>query len=168
MAKLERWAWSGLIALAICDDSDKTGKAPALTVADLGRPRLATNYVGVTTNATWTTINNGGYINIQQTPLYILRSGYFYSSSLDGAGVYGILWSSTASSSTRGYDLNFSSSYVYSAYSNVRYYGFPVRCKFDKAYKYFVALRSRQIKIIALGRTAVQKTHVNFRCSRGL
>ena len=88
---------------------------------------IATNYVGASTNATWSPDNTNGYLNIQKDPLYMLRSGYFYSSSLLNAGANGVLWSSTASSSTNGYHLDWNSSNVYPAYPDYRAYGFPVR-----------------------------------------
>ncbi len=94
---------------------------------------IATNYVGTDINATWSPDNSNGYLNIQKDPLYILRSGYFHSSSLYGASVNGVLWSSTASSSTYGYYMDFGSSVVRPARSNYRYIGFPVRCKFAKS-----------------------------------
>ena len=106
---------------------------------------IATNYVGASTNATWSPDNTNGYLNIQKDPLYILRSGYFYSSSLVVAGVNGYLRSSTASGSANDYRLYFDSSNVHPAYSNNRGPGIPVRCKSSRT----KTLQQKNYKIIA-------------------
>ena len=56
-----------------------------------------------------------------------LLAGY-YNGGFSFGGSRGYYWSSSSGSSTGAYNLYFTSSYVYSANSNYRRYGFPVRC----------------------------------------
>lgn len=63
--------------------------------------------------------------------LGFVRAGYVLSGSLNNAGNYGYYWSSTVESSSGARYLNFSSTYVNPANSNVRYSGFSVRCVKD-------------------------------------
>ena len=86
---------------------------------------IAVNYVGGGLNATWTA---DGYSNIQETPLFISRSGYFRGGSFEAQASDGALWSGTAYSGTRAYRLYYDSSNVYPAYDTYRQPGFPVRC----------------------------------------
>ena len=62
------------------------------------------------------------------TPNFLL-AGYYIDSSFSGGDSYGLYWSATSRfGSTHAYDLNFYSSYVYSAGIDFRRYGFAVRC----------------------------------------
>ena len=60
-------------------------------------------------------------------PYYLLRGGALLDSSLDGAGSYGIYWSSTPYGSSGACDLGFRSGVVDTSY-DVRYFGLSVRC----------------------------------------
>ena len=66
---------------------------------------------------------------IVQAPLMFVRGGYVYpGSNLYGAGNDGDYWSSVGRSSSRAYYLLFYSGYVDPSGSDLRYYGFSVRC----------------------------------------
>ena len=85
------------------------------------------NYVDSGT-ATW---SDNGYDNIQDIPLYIIRSGHFgylRVGVLSGQGTNGLLWSSTSTSTGGGYNLNYWDTIVQVVQRNDRVFGFPVRC----------------------------------------
>ena len=86
---------------------------------------IAVNYVGVATNATWTT---SGYNIMQNDPLYIPRSGHLYDGSFNSQVSDGRLWSGTTSSGTIAYFLDYGSSFVRPARNFNRQIGLPVRC----------------------------------------
>ena len=83
---------------------------------------------GGLTNAYSIGNNSAGATALTKSPLYFIPAGYVLSGSLNYAGNYGYYWSSTASSSTNAYNLDFGSSYVYPSSSDGRYYGQSVRC----------------------------------------
>ena len=89
---------------------------------------VATSYVGVGTNAVYTTDSYNGLNLIRSTPLYFVRSGYVHDGSLYNSGASGAGWSSTVNSGTLGYSLSFGPSYVDPALDGNKYLGFPVRC----------------------------------------
>jgi hypothetical protein len=78
-----------------------------------------------------TTIN--GYLGrrftskINGNSIFMPFAGYVSGTGLDGRGSIGLYWSSSLSSQTYGYDLNFHSGGVYPAGNNNRFYGFSVR-----------------------------------------
>ena len=72
--------------------------------------------------------NYQGLNAIRKAPLYFVRSGHVTGGMLGSAGVASIVWSSTVSGATSGYNLSFDSSRINPADSDIRYYGFPVRC----------------------------------------
>ena len=75
-----------------------------------------------------TLIDNGlSGSNFMNAPYYLLRGGYLYDSSLDGAGSAGFYWSSTPYGSSSAYVLGFDSGGV-DAYGARRYGGRSVRC----------------------------------------
>ena len=73
-----------------------------------------------------------GYSNIQKSPLYISRGGFFYGATnggdFGGLASQGDLWSNTTVSGTHAYYLEYRSVFISSALNYDRYYGFPVRC----------------------------------------
>ena len=73
----------------------------------------------------WST---NGYSNIQKSPLYIPRSGFFRGGSFDYQASGGYLWSGTTISDTNAYILDYFSSNVTPARNSNRQNGFPVRC----------------------------------------
>ena len=87
---------------------------------------IATNYVSAgSNNAVWKT---NGYYNIQASPLYIVRSGYFYNSRFGDGSASGLFWSSTSKDGNNAYAISYSSGGIYPAYIFARYGGFAVRC----------------------------------------
>jgi len=72
--------------------------------------------------------NADGSNKIRSAPYNFPYAGDIYNGSLYYVGSYGLYWSRTAVSSTLAYLLDFSSSAVYPAYSDGRYYGFSIRC----------------------------------------
>ena len=64
---------------------------------------------------------------INGNSIFFPASGYRYGTGLYNRGSYGLYWSSSLSSQTVGYSLNFNSEGVYPAYSNNRFNGFSVR-----------------------------------------
>ena len=77
------------------------------------------------TNVNW---GSNGFNNIGLAPLYFVRSGYLYGSTLNYFGTIGYYWSSTVSSSSNAYRLDYSSGGLYPAYQGSRYFGWSVRC----------------------------------------
>jgi uncharacterized protein (TIGR02145 family) len=74
-------------------------------------------------------ISNGGTYTVDGSSSKFPASGYRNTDgTLLSVGQYGIYWSSSAYSSTYGYYLTFSSSYVSPAHYSYRQYGFTVRC----------------------------------------
>ena len=65
---------------------------------------------------------------LMAAPLYFMRSGDVYGTSISSFGNYGFYWSSTVGSTTTAYRLVFYSGYVSPASSSNRYVGFSVRC----------------------------------------
>ena len=70
----------------------------------------------------------GGFNKLRSNPYYFVRSGNIYGGTLYYSGVNGFYWSSTVSSSTSAYYLNFNGTDIYPARSYYRYYGWSVRC----------------------------------------
>ena len=70
----------------------------------------------------------GGFTNIGLAPLFFVRSGLVYGTTLDGFGSGGLYWSSTVSSAGYGYYLVYNSSELYPASRNDRSFGGSVRC----------------------------------------
>ena len=64
---------------------------------------------------------------INGNSIFFPASGSYNGTSLNGRGSYGLYWSSSYSSATSAYDLNFYSSNVYPAYGSNRRYGFTAR-----------------------------------------
>ena len=60
-------------------------------------------------------------------PFRGVYAGTYYYSSFTNGGSYGYYWSSTANYASHAYYLDFGSSYA-DAYSNIKNYGFSVRC----------------------------------------
>ena len=83
---------------------------------------------GVTSSLTATSYVPGGFNTLRATPLFFVRGGYVYGGSLYNLASYGGYWSSTVYSSSYAYTALFGSSFVYSAGSYGRTYGFPIRC----------------------------------------
>ena len=88
---------------------------------------------GVQKNLSGTSSVNGNTYNIALSPLFFVRGGGIYPSTttkFDGAGQYGIYWSSRAySSASFAYYLIFNNSLVNpSYYGNGRYSGQSLRC----------------------------------------
>ena len=79
-----------------------------------------------TTTFTWDATNSGRTYNGNWFP----AAGYRYSDdgSMCSVGSYGLYWSASPFSEYYGYDLNFSSGYVYPASNDYRANGFSVRC----------------------------------------
>ena len=71
-----------------------------------------------------TSTNAKGY----EAPLYFVRSGGLYGTTLYDYGTNGFLWSSTSQYTTIAYNLGFNSGDFNPATQNARYHGFPVRC----------------------------------------
>ena len=69
-----------------------------------------------------------GFVNIRKSPLWFVRSGYIYSSTLGSAAANGYYWSSTVVSSDNAYLLFFLSSGVWPSSSDRRSGGWSVRC----------------------------------------
>ena len=69
-----------------------------------------------------------GFVNIRKAPLWFVRSGYIYNSTLINAAANGNYWSSTVVSSGNAYYLDFDSSGVWPSYGNGRNGGRSVRC----------------------------------------
>ena len=67
---------------------------------------------------------------LEKSPLFFARGGFVYGSSLLNSGYYGYYWSSTVSSSSYAYGLNFSATYVNPSYyyDSYRDVGRSVRC----------------------------------------
>ena len=61
-------------------------------------------------------------------PLWLVRAGYVYGSTLYDSGNYGNHWSSTVNSANIAYNLRFDSGNFYPSYSYNRRSGFSVRC----------------------------------------
>ncbi len=99
----------------------KTGDFYALATAY--GANLESNYY----QSSGTFYNNAGP---GTTPNFLL-AGRYYSGSFYGGGSGGDYWSSTSNSGTSAYRLYFNSSYVDSANSYYRSYGFSVRCVLD-------------------------------------
>ena len=69
------------------------------------------------------------YDTTYQTAFNPVAAGYYYGGSLNSSGSRGLWWSSTASNTTRRYNLRYDTSDgLYSGGNNYRYYGFSVRC----------------------------------------
>ena len=100
----------------------KTGDFYALATAY--GANLASNYYDNSSATGANFYNNAG----PGTSPGFLLAGYYYSSSFDLGGSYGLYWSSTSNSSSNAYNLNFNSSNVNSANNNNRRNGFSVRC----------------------------------------
>ena len=83
---------------------------------------------GVTSSLTATSYASGGLNKLRTTPLFFVRSASVSNGSVNGSASYGNYWSSTVDNSSRAYDANFHSSYMYPARSDGRYYGLSVRC----------------------------------------
>ena len=86
---------------------------------------ITSSFGTVAENLSW---NSNGYSNIQEAPLFIIRSGYFNGGSFGGQASLGFLWSGTTNSGTLAYDQDYNSSSVRPADNASRQYGFPVRC----------------------------------------
>ena len=69
-----------------------------------------------------------GFVNIRKSPLWFVRPGYIYGSTLDDAAASGSYWSSTVVNSNNAYFLSFRSSGVWPSNSYDRFFGRPVRC----------------------------------------
>ncbi len=83
---------------------------------------------GITSSLTATSYATNGFNNIRIAPLYFVRGGHIYGSSLGSRGSYGLYWSSTVYDSTNAYGAYFSYSYIFSATSDIRNYGHGIRC----------------------------------------
>ena len=83
---------------------------------------------GVTSSLTATSYATDGFNKLRTNPLFFVRGGYVYGSSLYDRASDGYYWSSTVYGSGYAYVAYFYSSYIYSANDNSRYVGFPVRC----------------------------------------
>ncbi len=84
------------------------------------------NSYGLTSKTPGAEVNGITY-DISLSPIYFVYGGWVNSSSLQYAGSYGYYWSSTASSSTGAYILDFNTS-VDPSISWYRYLGMSVRC----------------------------------------
>ena len=93
---------------------------PGTTLNDNGIDLLGNQDVGYAPNA-FTTIMN-------THPLYFIRSGYLNDTTLYYFGAYGYYWSSTVSSPSHAYNLNFGSAVLFPAGRNERLYGRSLRC----------------------------------------
>jgi len=74
---------------------------------------------------------NGGLTNTDAGLIgasWLAQRGGFWGSGFGTQGSYGYYWSSTQNSATSAYSLGFSSTSVYPASYNYKYYGFAVRC----------------------------------------
>ena len=70
----------------------------------------------------------GGFNALRISPLWFVRSGYLLGGSLNNPAVLGDYWSSTVSSSSNAYNLDFLSSNIYPANDYDRLNGRSVRC----------------------------------------
>ena len=73
----------------------------------------------------------GGFGKIHTVPLWLSRSGFINSGSLDDAASQGFYWSSTVYSGSGAFGLHFNSNIVYPAYDHYKGDGFSVRCLVD-------------------------------------
>ncbi len=79
-------------------------------------------------------VNGHGYISgnyvttLESVPLSFMRAGQFQSGSFNNGNVFSLNWSSTADASTAGRNLAYTSTYLYSQQSDVKYVGRSVRC----------------------------------------
>ena len=69
-----------------------------------------------------------GFNKLRSNPYYFVRSGFIDGGTLYSPGVLGFYWSSTVSSSTNAYYLNFDGTDIYPARNYYRYSGWSVRC----------------------------------------
>ena len=67
-------------------------------------------------------------VGLFEPPLYLVRSGYVSSGTLAYASYYGYYWSGVLRSNATAYNLRFGSMTVGPTYSNMRWYGFSIRC----------------------------------------
>lgn len=76
--------------------------------------------------------DNGSEANVNKvrlTPLYFIPAGFVNTDGLNGAGNYGLYWSSSPmSDGTQAYGLGFASGDLNPSYNDNRYYGRFVRC----------------------------------------
>ena len=70
----------------------------------------------------------GGFNKLRSSPYYFVRSGFINGGTLYDPGIHGYCWSSTVSSSTNAYLLEFRSSGIYPASNGNRYSGRSIRC----------------------------------------
>ena len=86
---------------------------------------------GITTSLTATSYATDGFTNIRTAPLFFVRGGRVFGSSLYGAASFGFYWSSSVYSASNAYYMNFGSSSLNSASNYISYgrsNGFSVRC----------------------------------------
>ncbi|MBR0465206.1 InlB B-repeat-containing protein [Candidatus Saccharibacteria bacterium] len=83
---------------------------------------------GVTGTIDATAYADGGFNKVRANPLFFVRGGGVFGSSLSSSGNNGYYWSSSVGSTYSAYYVNFSSSYVYSAYNGYRRPGQSLRC----------------------------------------
>lgn len=72
------------------------------------------------TEKEWTALQEAGAV-------FLPAAGFRNGTTVGGAGASGDYWSSSASSDTNAFDLNFLAGYLYPEYSYNRYFGFSVR-----------------------------------------
>ncbi|MBR2710158.1 hypothetical protein IKF02_00785 [Candidatus Saccharibacteria bacterium] len=80
------------------------------------------------TNIGW---KPNGFINIGLSPLYLVRSGLISGQTMYGYGANGLYWTSTISSTSTAYALNYYSGELRPANPNSRSDGWSVRCVSD-------------------------------------
>lgn len=74
------------------------------------------------------TSGTGSGTKLMEVPLWFVRGGFTYNTSLLRYGEYGLYYSSTVINSNNAYGLYFSNNGVTTAYSYDRYAGWSVRC----------------------------------------
>ena len=65
---------------------------------------------------------------MEAIPLQFLLAGFYDGGAFYYGGVFGDYWPSTASTAANGYNLGYATSFTDPQGSNVKYYGFSVRC----------------------------------------
>ena len=83
---------------------------------------------GIISSVDGTSYATNGFKNIRTSPLFFVRGGRVYVSSLSDSGSGGYYWSSSVRSTSYAYYAYFYSSYINSAYDGYRYHGLSIRC----------------------------------------
>ena len=102
-----------------------TNSATGTAWKDMSWSALTLAYLNITTNTSTST----GYLTLEASPISLFRAGYYGNGSFYYGGSSGVYWSSTASSTSYAYTLNFRSSNVNpQSDPNRASRGFNLRC----------------------------------------